>query len=310
MMFAGEVPWHLLGQNAGKDPVDGETAQRLSYLTSPVAMRPLYSFHGDTFDQVPNNVGRAIVRVEDGKVLGISGRVYEPVQNHELFEFCESIGDVADGRVRFETAGSLRGGTHVWALGRFQDGFEPILGDRHNKFVWASNVHNGKESMYVANVTERVVCANTWRAAAAEGGGISIRHTKKKDERMLEAARILGAAFNSFQREEEDLRKLANKPMNATEWENFLLELFPIPVEPGRAQTMAMNRHRQLNDLRRTAPGQEDILNTFLGAFNAVTYLTSHQSTLRQGMSQTEFSLLGTGAKTNTVARNLLLAHI
>jgi len=313
MMYAGAVPWHGLGVSAGDEPVDAETAMRLAQLKSRVVMRDLTIRHGDQEIRVPQNVGRAIVREDDGKVLGMSGRLYQPIQNEELFNFCQDVADVADGKVVFETAGSLRDGQIVWALGRLQDGFEPILGDRHIPYIWATNSHNGKDAMHVGPVTTRVVCKNTWNAARGEGGLISIRHTSSKDDRMKEAARILGEAMTRFKRDEEELTKLANRGMTPDEWENFLLKLFPIPMEEGAAQTRALNRHALLNRLRFGAVGQKGVENTFYGAFNALTFFTSHEATVKNvkgGNSRTESVLLGSGADLNARARTLLLSMV
>ena len=54
----------------------------------------------------------AVQRSDTGRVLGVVGKRYQPVQNVEAFEFFDSI--VKEGQVKYENVGILRDGRRVW----------------------------------------------------------------------------------------------------------------------------------------------------------------------------------------------------
>jgi phage/plasmid-like protein (TIGR03299 family) len=108
----GETPWHGLGTRLEAPPTTAE-AIRLAGLDWEVLLKPLCV--AETGQEVP---ARATVRQSDGKILGVVGPEYQPLQNREAFGFFDPF--VTAGEATLETAGSLREGKRVFVLARIR----------------------------------------------------------------------------------------------------------------------------------------------------------------------------------------------
>lgn len=195
------MPWHGLGTVLEGYPTRVE-AQKIALpwepVTEPIYRRvPTFDAQGNPaveYREVPGQ--KAVVRDDNGADLGVVGEGYEPVTNTELFDIGEAIqGEGAD--VRFETAGSLRGGRKVWLLLRLN---EPIVvpGDPNGATVAyyaLQNSHDGSGSLRGQGVNTRIVCANTssWAdmEAARSGMEFTFRHTKSVRDRIEDAKAAL-----------------------------------------------------------------------------------------------------------------------
>lgn len=152
------VPWHGLGTPV-RGAADSEEALVKSGLLWAVEKQPV-SVGGR---QVPGYT--ATVRSADGSVLGVVSDRYQPVQNREAFAWTAAL--LGEG-MRYESAGSLRGGRRVWLLARLQ---EPAMlaGDEALTYLVFSNSHDGSGAVKVALTPVRVACANTlaWAMSGA-----------------------------------------------------------------------------------------------------------------------------------------------
>ena len=158
---------------------------------------------------------RALIRSDTRKILGVVGKDYHIVQNHEL---CQLAADVAGEGVSVETAGSLRGGERVWILlggeTYYVAGVDPI--EQYGLFA---NGHGGNYPVRVLPTTKRVCCANTLAASGVDdfSRGTTVRHTSKASERIAEMRRVLtqnGEELKKFNAIAEDL---ASKEID-TKW--------------------------------------------------------------------------------------------
>src|ERR1035437_7128616 len=94
MFYAGQVPWHGLGTQLD-GPATAREAIAAAKLDWHVVKKPLYA--GDENKRkrrVPNRfavVPEHLWGKQDCPVFGIVGSEYTPLQNHEAFEFFDSI---------------------------------------------------------------------------------------------------------------------------------------------------------------------------------------------------------------------------
>lgn len=140
MMYAGEVPWHRLGTKLN-EPATARDAIEASGLNYRVESRSLATTEGSV---VPQRKG--VVRCDTGDVLGVVGNSYIPVQNYQAFGFLDAI--VAEGGLRYHTAGALGKGERVWMLAKLPTqirvkGSEDVM----DKFLLLSNTHDGSTAL-------------------------------------------------------------------------------------------------------------------------------------------------------------------
>src|SRR5690606_23869429 len=100
---------------------------------------------------------------------------------------------LADGRVRYETAGALDEGRKVFILVRIGEDFLIAGSDAVTPYALVTNSHDGSSGLGVKLVSTRVVCENTMNIALREKGErIGIRHTASAEANIESAAKALG----------------------------------------------------------------------------------------------------------------------
>ena len=148
MAYAGEVPWHGLGQQVPAD-LSPQQMMESAGLDWTVEKQTLVTLEGA---EVPEK--KALVRSSDNKVLDIVGKNWNPVQNIEAFEFFDDF--VRSGDMQMHTAGSLKGGQIVWGLAKVNDSFELFGGDQVDSYLLFSNPHRFGQSIDVRFTPIRV----------------------------------------------------------------------------------------------------------------------------------------------------------
>ncbi len=161
---------------------------------------------------------KLIVRNDNENVLGVVGSGFEIVSHTAMGEILETILDSNGGHVKFETAGSCKGGAQVWALVYLDEPYK-VPGDNSQTipFMALLNNHDGSGACKLVRTQVRVVCWNTYNAAWMEGerSGMqfTFRHTAKVHERIEEAKAALAGLRNE-----------------AAEWTEMATELFGIAI--------------------------------------------------------------------------------
>ncbi len=223
MMYAGEVPWHGLGTQLN-EPATAELAIEAAGLDYRVELRSLTANDG-----IPVPKRKAVVRTDSNDVLGVVGTSYQPIQNHQCFGFLDSV--VADGRMRYHTAGALGKGEKIWMLAklpgeiRIKDSV-----DVTEQYLLLSNSHDGSSSLRVFFTPIRVVCANTLGAAErrGKGQGISVIH-KGNLASKVEEERLRVTEFKTSGRAYSELE--AETSLQPTFYSNAVHEAYGRPVE-------------------------------------------------------------------------------
>lgn len=104
MAYFGPTPWHGLGTAlAEEDLYSWERGCEKAGLDWEVELAPLIT--ADTQVKVAH---RAVRRKSDGRVLGVVGSRYHPLQNTEAFQWFTPFLDAREAALH--TAGALRGG--------------------------------------------------------------------------------------------------------------------------------------------------------------------------------------------------------
>lgn len=204
MFYVGATPWHGLGTKLDAPPTV-EAAMAAAGLDWKVNLVQLQTPDGVPVDRF------ACVRSSDSKVLGTVGGGYRPLQNDEAFQFFQPFLDAKVANL--ETAGSLKGGSRVWALAKIDRPDSVIVAkadDRVSKYLLLANGHDGSLAVRVGLTPIRVVCQNTLSAAIAGGSAtIKIRHTTRVKDIVDEVQHTIERVDNDFEKAAEVFRALA-----------------------------------------------------------------------------------------------------
>lgn len=218
------------------------------YLTEPLFSRELTGLDaaGDPVYEYVKAEGHQVVKRSDTReVLASSRDTYEVIGNHELGEILHALTDKT--RLKFETAGSVRGGRTVWALVRLgedvQIGNDP---SPTRPYLGIVNHCDKAGACKAFGTSIRMVCWNTVSAAeasaTADGVVATFRHTANWREH-LEAARtaILGgeAEFQKWVQLAEHLQEIR---VSDTQAEDFVREFNPYPHRKEGGQGIVTER--------------------------------------------------------------------
>lgn len=308
MMYAGEIPWHRLGTRLDAPATAHEAIDTagLNYLAQLQSI--------ETTDGTPIPHRKAVVRSDSGDVLGVVGNSYVPVQNHQAFGFLDAV--VADGSLRYHTAGALGKGERVWMLAKLPDDIR-VKGsdDITEKYLLLSNSHDGSSSLRVHFTPIRVVCANTLAIAArnGRGQGVSIIHKGDLTSKVRQAQEVLGLAQRFYDDAQAQMDRLARHYPSLRQLEEYFRQVYP--DSPEGESTRTKNVRQELMRLFEHGIGHDmpEIRHTTWTALNAVTeYVDHYRSTRGRSMTERasnrlESAWFGSGARLKERAWNLAL---
>jgi len=281
MMYVGEVPWHGLGTKLDA-PATAREAIEAAGLHYDVSLTDLV-----TTDGIPVTSRKAVVRTDTNDVLGVVGNSYAPVQNRQAFAFLDAV--VADGALRYHTAGALRKGEKIWLLAKLPGIIRVRFSeDISEKYLLLTNSHDGSAALRVFFTSIRCVCSNTLAMADREGRGegISIRHQGDLTSKIRQARDVLGIAARYFDDLEGQFDLLARHYPSYAQVSGYFKALYPDPEEGNPARSE--NVRNDLFRLFEHGKGQDipEIRSTSWAMLNAVTEYVDH---LRPTRAKTEF---------------------
>lgn len=276
------IPWHGLGEVFTDDKTAKEMLDAAHLSGWNVRGVAMSEFLKDT------NIGvsidkQVIIRdnpfydetIEDNDVnkydmLGVVGERYSIVQNEELFEFGEALLSY-DGR--WETAGAIRRGTHVFGSLAMETEIvvDPSgVSDTINQYLLLSNRHDGSGALIAAQTDVRVVCKNTMDMAMGSlNNTIKIRHTRSAKDRMQEVLRVREMQTKRQELFQKEADLLFQKPCTDGEFFEIVNSIYEKP-ESKAGVTRWNNKMMDIMELW-NGETQNGIKNTAWGALGALT---------------------------------------
>lgn len=252
----------------------------------------------------------AVVRKDTGQPFG-NGRTvgdgYTAYQNRELAEFAETLVGAADGSLRFEAGGFLGSGEIVWYQARIPNSIEvrqtELGSDGVDPFLFLLTSHNGTMSTTAFFTARRLFCNNQISSTLAGARNkVTVRHTRKMHERMVEAKKVLRGALGFFEHHVEEMRELDRVAMSAKEMRDFAEKLIGETqeslAEADRTITKAVAARRQaqvdrLGDLFATGLG--NVGRSRFDALQAVAEFEDHHREVAGDASRIRRLVLDTG---------------
>ncbi len=268
MMYVGKTPWHGLGIPI---PEDKKISIREAIVTAgldwKVELRHLFTENSQgkitagILDQF------AVCRASDDACLGIVGPDYLPLQNEDALKWFQPFLDA--GEATLETAGSLKGGKHVWGLAKIRDGNMNVgKKDAVAHYILLSNAHDGSVAVRVGFTPIRVVCNNTLTMAHASKASqlLKVRHTQNLLLNLEMVREIMNVARHEFSATVEQYRHLQRRGIDARGLEKYVRVVFSLPDEKGGRDLI-----HNIIYLFENGRGHQEAGYTYWGAYNAVT---------------------------------------
>ncbi len=206
------------------------------------------------------------------------------VQNADAFAFTDLL--VGDG-IRYETAGSLRGGKQIWLLGKMPE--RKIAGDEFEPYICFTNTHDGTGAVRCCMTPVRVVCNNTLNVALQTAKrSWSTVHRGDVLERVNEARETLELADKYLGALDEQADRYCNTSMKMDEVKAALAQLFPISEDMTDRQKQTAKDAREDITVCMFRPDLHKFLGTQWGFLNAVSDYVGHSDPIRRTESWQE----------------------
>lgn len=262
MFYYGDKPWHGLGTEVSH-ALTAQEAIEAAHLNWIVEKREIYFKEGDTFIEAKDF---ATVRDDTLKCFGIVGKNYRPIQNHEAFDFMDTL--VATAEAKYHTAGALGHGETIWLLAKLEGMQTEVLPeDKIDQYLLLVNQHDGRGSLKVMFTPVRVVCQNTLNQATREAEvKVSVAHRGNIKAKIAEAQRILNISVNYFEKIGKVFKRFAQRELTQEEKILYFSELF------GGTSKQAQRTREKLMILETKEPEP----GTLWSAYNAVTAFVDH----------------------------------
>ena len=211
-------------------------------------------------------------------MLSVVSNDWNPVQNHEAFEFFHEYCAVGD--MEMNTAGSLRDGQIVWGLAKVKQSFELFKGDTVESYLLFTNPHKFGQSIDVRFTPIRVVCNNTLTLSLEQKADRVVKksHRTQFDPNMVKEQ--LGIATDKLAKYKEMAQFLGSKRYNNESLTDYFNKIFPVIAynkEKGPQRKVLSKSAERALEVIHTQPGANYAEGSWWQAFNAVTYLTDHE---------------------------------
>lgn len=279
MMYVREKPWHGLGTRVEEAPTSAD-ALRLAGLDWTVEQRPVFLENSS----VPVTNYKANVRDRDGQVLGIVTDRYQVVQNADAFSWTDEL---IGGDVRYETAGSLRGGKKIWLLAKMPTA--KVAGDDVEPYLCFANTHDGSGAVKVCMTPVRVVCNNTLNLALNTAKrSWSMKHVGDMNGKLTEARQTLELAERYMLCLDAQALQLANVTVTDEKLEKLLSEMFPLKADATERQKNTVKAAKDEFMICYFMPDLKKFRGTGWGVVNAMADMVDHSRPRRETGSYRE----------------------
>ena len=275
MAYAGEVPWHGLGEKVSNELSPMQMMQKAG-CDWKVAKVPSHVFYDGEMIKTGTE---ALIRESDNTILSPSvGQNWEPIQNDEAFNFFNEF--CLAGDMEMHTAGSLKDGKIVFVLAKIKESFDVLGKDQVDNFMLFSNPHIYGKSANVRMTPVRVVCQNTLNMSMnmESVNEAVINHRRAFNPDVVKES--MGLAHEKFEQYRDAANFLATKRYTQDNLITFLNTVFPAANTKRKVVTEAKDLSttaKKTLEVIDTQPGAELFPGTYWNALNAVTYMTDHQ---------------------------------
>lgn len=285
-----------------------------------------FIFGSDNYVECPN--AYATYRTDYNIPLGIVKERYTPVQNIDAFNFFDNA--IGKNKAIWQTAGFFGNGERIFVSAKLPN-YILVNGDPVENYLVFTTSHDGSSGVKILFTPIRVVCENTLNAAIRNSNNyVSFRHTKSIHDNLDIASEILGICdektkylqetftyMNSIKINDKNAEEIFGKVV-LTEDEQFGIKQkgYTInqiinrdwrAIHDSNISMKKVNVLSAMNNYYFVGPGQNDILGTAWGVYNAITGYYSNIDN-SEGIKRMDSLLYGDKSRKIEYAGNLVLA--
>ena len=302
--WGGTVPpWHGLGKPMPEDASIDEW--RIAAGLDWEAKRSTVQFQNG---EMRSWDGRDVLyRSDTNAPLSVVSSDYKILQPAEALSFFKDLAETAD--IQIETAGSLKEGKRIWALGRIDED-RVIMDDRIAPYVLMATSYDGTMATIAKFTSIRVVCSNTLHASINNEYGkvqVTVPHSTNFDASIVKS--MLGLDYESWNNFAYTANQMAARKLGDTEMDLFLQELLkPSKDAPEPDKIRRSRGYLRIMDLykgEQIGGGMDAVNGTAWGAINAVTQYIDHEKGRTRDTRLTN-AWFGTGARLKNKAFSIL----
>lgn len=305
--FAGETPWHGLGQQINPDASIDEWREAAG-LNWEAKRTPVLYQNGELREFGDKHV---LYRSDTNAPLSVVGKDYRIVQPADVLDFFRALTERQHATM--ETLGAIREGRRIWALARIGENAR-VMDDEVAPYLMLATSYDGSMATVAQFTTIRIVCNNTLQAALTSTGGdrrVTIPHSAIFNPADVKAS--LGLKVETWEKFVADANALAARKLSPSEADEYLADLLtpfaPYGVEYTPEKVRASKGYQQIMGLFKggqIGAGMDAVNDSAWGMVSAVTQYIDHEKGRNQSRRLDE-AWFGGGAKIKDRALELAL---
>ena len=300
MAYAGETPWHQLGNELpARQPID-VWAQKagMDWTICETPVRYMTEQAGSLGSIMSFDEQKVLYRSDTKAPLSVVSGRYQVVQPKAVLEFYRDLTEISG--FELETAGVLKEGKKFWALAR--TGKETALkgNDLVKGYLLLATSCDGTLATTATPTTVRVVCNNTLTIALnGASSAIKVPHSTSFDAQQVK--KQLGIAVSQWDSFMYRMKTLSERKVKSHEAMNYFLKVLCLTdqhVDPAQG----LINERALKKVRAMYEGQghgselASASGTAWGLLNAVTEFVDHEKRARSQEYRLDSAWFGQGA--------------
>ncbi len=205
----------------------------------------------DVTDMVRVPGRKAIVRSDNGHVMGVFKSGYQPHQYEEWL--LDNVGKLLDDGLSIGSAGLLSGGAVAWVSVEMPDNIVTPEGVEFRPNLLAATSFDGTVATTYKRVFTNVVCDNTMSYALREKGSetVKVRHSSRSLAKLADARTALGIVYDMADDISKEIAEMCAVKFDDKAFESLIDVFAPQPGMDAskRAVTMADTKRDKLWDL-------------------------------------------------------------
>lgn len=298
MAYAGERPWHGLGNKLGQQqPIEVWKQQAgMDWRIDEAEVRYVTgSSNIGVINALPEQ--KVLYRSDTKAPLSVVSKRFQVVQPGEILEFYRDL--TACNGFELETAGVLREGRKFWALARTGQSTTLKGRDKVDGYLLLATACDGTLATTAQFTSVRVVCNNTLAIALGDSrSAIKVPHRSQFNPEAVK--RQLGITVSSWDGFVARMKALVDRPVDPDSVEGLLRRVLTYTAADGKnavVNEQALASVRSLYEGGGRGALMASSRGTAWGLLNSVTEYVDHHRRARSDDHRRDAAWFGQGAQ-------------